>query len=73
MQKILVPQPSQPWHQATRREAAPSLQGRTWVCRAVQKQGSIVHLLRELANCSKLRMANVGWAEFKPHLGGHWN
>ena len=52
------------------REAAPSLQGRTWLCRAMQKQGSIVHPLRDLANCSKLRMANVGWAEFKPHLRG---
>ena len=38
--------------------------------RAMQKQGSIVHPLRDLANCSKLRMANVGWAEFKPHLRG---
>ena len=36
----------------------------------MQKQGSIVHPLRDLANCSKLRMANVGWAEFKPHLRG---
>ena len=66
----MVPQPTQPWHQATRREAARNLQGRTWVSRAMQKQGSIVHPLRDLANCSKLRMANVGWAEFKPHLRG---
>ena len=36
----------------------------------MQKQGSIVHPLRDLANCSKLRMANLGWAEFKPHLRG---
>ena len=36
----------------------------------MQKQGSIGHPLRDLANCSKLRMANVGWAEFKPHLRG---
>jgi len=36
----------------------------------MQKQGSIVHSLRELANCSKLRKASVGWAEFKPHLRG---
>ena len=55
---------------ATRREVAQSLQGRAWACRAKQKQGSIVHPLRDLANCSKLRMANVGWAEFKPHLRG---
>ena len=68
--KNLVPQPTQPWHQATRKEAARNLQGRTWVSRAMQKQHSIVHPLRDLANCSKLRMANVGWAEFKPHLRG---
>ena len=46
------------------------MQGKTCVCRAMQKQGSIVHSLRELANCSKLRKASVGWAEFKPHLRG---
>ena len=27
--KVLVPQPTQPWHQATRKEAARNLQGRT--------------------------------------------
>ena len=36
----------------------------------MQKQGSIVHPLRDLANCSKFRMASMGWAEFKPHLRG---
>ena len=71
--KLLVPPPTQPRHQATRREAARNLQGRTCESRAMQKQGSIVRPLRNLANCSKLRMANVGWAEFKPHLRGHWN
>ena len=55
---------------ATRREEGRILQGKTCVCRAMQKQGSIVHSLRELANCSKLRKASVGWAEFKPHLRG---
>ena len=40
------------------------------VCHAMQKRGSIVHPLRNLANCSKLRMANVRWAEFKPRLRG---
>ena len=55
---------------ATRREEGCILQGKTCVCRAMQKQGSIVHSLRELANCSKLHKASVGWAEFKPHLRG---
>ena len=55
---------------ATRREEGHILQGKTCVCRATQKQGSIVHSLRELANCSKLRKASVGWAEFKPQLRG---
>ena len=55
---------------ATSREEGRILQGKTCVCRAMQKQGSIVHSLRELANCSKLRKASVGWAEFKPHLRG---
>ena len=48
LQKVLVPQPTQPWHQATRREAARNLQGRSWLCQAMQKQGSIVHPLREI-------------------------
>ena len=29
-----------------------------------------MHPPRDLANCSKLRMANLGWSEFKPHLRG---
>ena len=55
---------------ATRRQEGRILQGKTCDCRARQKQGSIVHSLSVLANCSKLRKASVGWAEFKPHPRG---
>ena len=59
---------------ATRREEGRILQGKTCVCRAMQKQGSIVHSLRDFWRAT----ASCAWRMWcglsSSHIsGGHWN
>ena len=60
LQKVLVPHPAQPWHQATIREAAHCLQGRTWGCRTLQTQSNIVHTLRDFGEQQQVAHGECG-------------
>ena len=67
LKKNCVPQPTQPWHKKHHRRRVTHKR-----CQARRLQGNTALNLRgSLAICNKMCKHGVGWAEIKPHLGGH--
>ena len=65
--KTCVPQPTQPWHKKHHRRRVTHKR-----CQARRLQGNTALILRGItAICNKMCKHGVGWAEIKPHLGGH--